>query len=106
MLQESAFLTAVTMDYVWVLFWSLAVPVIAYITVNLATRDPVPMYGIYAVPGRWFSLKYYTMKVMLALVRRKRMQESEGMDGDSNPALKRVRELEVYSGIGNDPNVG
>ncbi|XP_033639938.1 uncharacterized protein LOC117300307 [Asterias rubens] len=92
------------MDYVWVLFWSLAVPVIAYITVNLATRDPAPMYGIYAVPGRWFSLKYYTMKVMLALVRRKRMQESEGMDGDSNPALRRVRELEVYCGIGDDPN--
>ena len=39
---------------------------LAYIAVNLAVTDRGPLHGLYAVPGRWFTLKFLVMRCFVA----------------------------------------
>ena len=54
------------MEFLLIIFCLVVVPVLAYVAVNLAASDGESLHGVYAVPGRWFSLKYFIVRWLLA----------------------------------------
>ncbi|XP_038077385.1 uncharacterized protein LOC119745233 [Patiria miniata] len=93
------------MDVISLIFCFLAVPILVYIAVNLTVPDSAPLYGIYAVPGRWFSLKYHAVKLMLTLARRRAPHAGKrSVDPDEmRKGEEKLSQLDVYMGIGDDP---
>ncbi|XP_022079974.1 uncharacterized protein LOC110973438 [Acanthaster planci] len=93
------------MDVVVAALCVLAAPILAYVAANLASPDPLPLYGVYAIPGRWFWVKYHAMRLMLTLARRRTPHAGRR---SVNPALMRqgeekMSEIDIYPGIGDDP---
>ncbi|XP_022111589.1 uncharacterized protein LOC110990795 [Acanthaster planci] len=53
------------MDIFAVILAVVVVLASAYVAANLASPDRVPLHDVYAVPGRWYLLKYVTAKWLL-----------------------------------------
>ncbi|XP_033626787.1 putative phosphoenolpyruvate synthase isoform X1 [Asterias rubens] len=54
------------MEFVTIMFCLVVLSLLAYIAVNLAVTDRGPLHGLYAVPGRWFTLKFLVMRCFVA----------------------------------------
>ena len=63
------------------MFWIILACIVALFVIFLARNDPLPIYGKYRQPGKWYTVKYWIFYMILRHRKRSTNNRPEAMIG-------------------------